>query len=252
MLRLDHFVIHIDNDLEKINKLKKEFDQLNLPFDPKKGKGTKGFKVVNFWAGLQYLEMPYLKSFDGGGWKKEWVDKYNQGKRGIFGLCLFTDKLDEIKKGLIERGLEVEGPERITFSMLFGLLKKSLPFRTVYVKPIPNSDLQIFFLQMDSKEKYEYTKKYFMKPNAQDVGITSIYKAVIKKNFSNEEWSFIQKIFPQLIEEQGKRILNMGDTNLNFESTQENLLKVDLHLKAEREEHKNRRIEIENVSLYIN
>ena len=37
----------------------------------------------------------------------------------------------------------------------------------------------------------------------------------------------------------------MGDTNLYFESTHENLLKVDLHLKAEGEEHKNRRIEIE-------
>lgn len=251
MLRLDHFVIHIDNDLEKIKQLKKEFDKLNLPFEPQKGKGTKGFKVANFWVGEQYLELPYLKSLDGGGWKSEWVDKYNQGKRGIFGLCLFTDSLDEIKDGLIQRGLEIEGPERITFSLFFGLFKKSLPFRTVYVKPIPNSDLQIFFLQMDSEEKYEFIKK-FMKPNAQDVGITSIYEAVVKKDFTNEEWTFIQKVFPQLIEEEGRRTVSMGDTNLHFVSTQDNLLKVDLHLKAEREEHKNKQIEIENVLLYFN
>lgn len=252
MLRLDHFVVHIDNNFEKINKLKNEFDNLNIPFDPKKGKGTKGFKVVNFWAGEQYLEMPYLKRIDGGGWKREWVNKYNQGKRGIFGICLFTDSLDEIKEGLIKRGLDLEGPERITFSMFFGLLKKSLPFRTVYVKPIPKTDLQIFFLQMDSEEKYEFTKKYFMKPNAQEVGITSIYEAVVKKNFSNEEWVFIQKIFPQIIEEQGQRTLQMGDTNLKFVPTQDNQLKVDLHLNADRKEHKNRKIEIENVSLYFN
>ncbi|WP_369899515.1 VOC family protein [Bacillus manliponensis] len=117
MLRLDHFVIHIDNDVEKINKLKKEFDKLNLPFNPQKGKATKGFKVANFWAGEQYLEMLYLKNLDGGGWKSEWVDKYNQGKRGIFGICLFTDSLDEIKEGLMKKGLEIEGPERITFSI---------------------------------------------------------------------------------------------------------------------------------------
>lgn len=250
MLRLDHFVIHIDNDFEKINKLKKEFDKLNLPFNPQKGKGTKGFKVANFWTGEQYLEMLYLKNLDGGGWKSEWVDKYNQGKRGIFGICLFTDSLDEIKEGLMKKGLEIEGPERITFSMFFGLFKKSLPFRTVYVKPIPNSDLQIFFLQMDSEKKYELTKK-FMKPNAQEVGVSSIYEAIVKKKFSNEEWIFIQKIFPQLIEEQGKRTVNMGDTKLHFLSTQDDLLTVDLHLKVEREEHKNRRIEIENVSLYL-
>ncbi|GLV65942.1 hypothetical protein Bmyc01_46110 [Bacillus mycoides] len=102
MLRLDHFVIHIDNDFEKINNLKKEFNKLNLPFNPKKGKGTKGFKVINFWSGEQYLEMLYLKNLEGGGWKSEWIDKYNQGKRGVFGICLFTDSLDEIKAGLMK------------------------------------------------------------------------------------------------------------------------------------------------------
>ncbi|EOP49355.1 hypothetical protein IKQ_05172 [Bacillus cereus VDM053] len=44
MLRLDHFVIHIDNDFEKINNLKKEFNKLNLPFNPKKEKVQKGLK----------------------------------------------------------------------------------------------------------------------------------------------------------------------------------------------------------------
>ncbi|MGG0234463.1 hypothetical protein [Bacillus tropicus] len=105
---------------------------------------------------------------------------------------------------------------------------------------------------MDSEEKYEFIKKHFMKPNAQDVGVSSIYKAIVKKKFSNEEWVFIQKISPQLIEEQGKRTVNMGDTHLHFVSTQDDLLTVDLYLKSEREEHKNRRIEIENVSLYLN
>ncbi|MGG0234464.1 hypothetical protein [Bacillus tropicus] len=61
MLRLDHFVIHIDNDFEKINNFKKELNKLNLPFNPKKEKGTKRFKVINFWSGEQYLEILYLK-----------------------------------------------------------------------------------------------------------------------------------------------------------------------------------------------
>jgi hypothetical protein len=33
----------------------------------------------------------------------------------------------------------------ITFKALFGLLKKSLPFRLVYTPPIPGTDLEIFF-----------------------------------------------------------------------------------------------------------
>lgn len=39
MIRLDHFVIHIHHDIDKLNQLKQEFDKLNLPFDPSKGEG---------------------------------------------------------------------------------------------------------------------------------------------------------------------------------------------------------------------
>ena len=69
LLRLDHFVIHIDYDPRKLQALKEQFDGYGIPFEPEKGKGTKGFKVSNIWIGDQYLELPYLKNADGCGWK---------------------------------------------------------------------------------------------------------------------------------------------------------------------------------------
>ena len=96
MVRLDHFVVNIDNNMEKLKELKKQIEPLGYPFEPTWGKGTKGFKVANIWIGLQYLEMVWLKKKDGGGWKPDWVEKYNNGHRGIIAIYLMTDKLDEI------------------------------------------------------------------------------------------------------------------------------------------------------------
>lgn len=251
MLRLNHFVIHIDHDEQKLHQLKKRMDDYGIPFDPEKGKGTKGFKVANLWIGDQYLTFPYLKKADGGGWKEEWVAQYNDGKRGIFGLCLITDSLDEIKQGLLERGIELEGPERVSFKMLGGLLKKSLPFRTIFTKPIPNSSLQLMFLQMDDQKRYEFTRKYFMKPNTEDVGIVSIYEAFVMKDFSREEWDFIEKIFPQLVGNQNKKTLNMGETKLHFVQDPYQELSVELRAKAQEYQYLSTEIEIENVRLLI-
>jgi hypothetical protein len=231
--------------------LKEKFDEYGIPFEPERGKATKGFKVANLWVGDQYLELPYLKKEDGGGWKKEWVQKYNDGKRGIFGLCLFTDCLDEMKHGLIERGVELEGPERITFNMFGGLFKKTLPFRKIYTKPIPGSDLQFMFLQMHSDKKYEFTRKYFMKPNTEDIGIISINDAVVLKDYSNLEWDFIGKIFPNLIGSNHKKTLYMGDTKLHFVQDPHQDLSVELRAKTSQSQYENTEIEIENVRLLI-
>jgi hypothetical protein len=251
LLRLDHFVIHVDHSPKKLIEIKNLLDEYDIPFDPEKGKGTNGFKAANLWIGDQYLEFSYLKKNSVSGWKQEWVNQYNQGQRGIFGLCLFTDSLDEIKQGLLERGIELEGPERITYKKFGGLLKKSLPFRTIFTKPIPNSSLQIMFLQMDDKKKFEFTRKYLMKPNTEDVGIVAIKEAFVMKDFSKEEWSFIDQIFPQLVGNYNKKTLNMGETKLHFVQDPHHQLSVELRAKTNNKYYENTEIEIENVRLLI-
>ena len=132
MIRLDHFVINIDNDMKRLKELKRHIEPLGFPFEPTWGKGTKGFQVANVWIGLQYLEMVWLKKKDGGGWKADWVEKYNNGHRGIIAIYLMTDRLDEIREELRSRGINVSEPERISFRWFFGLLKKTMPWRSMY------------------------------------------------------------------------------------------------------------------------
>jgi hypothetical protein len=247
MMCLDHFVVHIDQDQTKLEFLKDKIVPIGFPFNPTSGKRTKGFQVANIWIGDQYLELVWLKTKDGGGRRKEWVEKYNQGLRGIFGLCLMTDQLDLLEKELRKRGVAASAPERITFKMLFGLLKKSLPFRCVYTPPIPGTDLQIFFLEMDSQKKYEFMRKYFMKPNAEKNGITGINEAVVHCPFSEEAWKYIRAIFPTLSGDEQMATHDMGETKLHFVQSDETGLKVELLATTTNEDLANKSFEIENV-----
>lgn len=69
MMRLDHFVIHIDKDQTKLESLRSQIEPIGFPFNPHSGKGTKGFQVANIWIGDQYLELVWLRTKDGGGWR---------------------------------------------------------------------------------------------------------------------------------------------------------------------------------------
>jgi len=64
MLRLDHFVIHIDPDMRALDELKRTLAPMGYPFEPRWGKGTRDFQVANLWVGRQYLEMVWLERPD--------------------------------------------------------------------------------------------------------------------------------------------------------------------------------------------
>lgn len=248
MIRLDHFVINIDNDMEKLKELKKRIEPLGYPFEPTWGKGTKGFKVANLWIGLQYFEMVWLNKKDGGGWKADWVERYNNGHRGIIAIYLMTDKLDEIKEELRSRGITVSEPERISFRWFFGLLKKTMPWRSIFTDPIPGTDLQICYMELDSPDIMEKMKTY-MVPNAAVNGIEGIKEAVVKGNFSEDAWVYIRKLFPSA-EQKGCRLTyDMGTTFLSFELCVKSGLNVELEAVTTNEKHLGESFDVENLKV---
>jgi hypothetical protein len=105
------------------------------------------------------------------------------------------------------------------------------------------------FLQMDDPKKFAFTRKYFMKPNTEEVGIISINEAFVMKDFSNEEWGFINNVFPQLKGNRFKKTMDMGETKLHFVQDPKHQLSVDLRAKANNKNYENIEIEIENVRL---
>jgi hypothetical protein len=250
MIRLDHFVVNIDNDMGKLKELKKQIEPLGYPFEPTWGKGTKGFKVANIWIGLQYLEMVWLKEKDGGGWKADWVEKYNNGYRGIIAIYLMTDRLDEIREELKCRGIPVSEPERISFRWFFGLLKKTMPWRSIFTAPIPGTNLEICYGELDSPDIMEKMKAY-MVPNAAVYGIEGIKAATVKGNFSEEAWIYIQKLFPDVELKGTSLTYDMGTTCLSFELSEKTGLNVELNAVTVNKKYLGKSFEVENLKVTL-
>ncbi|MBA2134103.1 hypothetical protein [Capillibacterium thermochitinicola] len=248
MVRLDHFVVNIDNNMEKLKELKKQIEPLGYPFEPTWGKGTKGFKVANIWIGLQYLEMVWLKKKDGGGWKPDWVEKYNNGHRGIIAIYLMTDKLDEIREELKGRGIPVSDPERISFRWFFGLFKKTMPWRSIFTASIPGTDLEICYGELDSPDIMEKMKAY-MVPNAADNGIEGIKEAIVRGNFSEEAWGYIRKLFPDAEQHGNCLKYDMGTTCLSFESWEKPGLNVELKAETTNKKYLGKSFTVENLRI---
>jgi len=249
MIRLDHFVLNIDNKPVELNHLKKQIANVGYPFEPTWGKGTKGFKAANIWIGEQYFELIWLLTKDGGGWKDDWVEKYNKGHRGIIALYLMTDELDNIRESLIDRGIQVSEPQRISFRWFFGLLEKKMPWRSLFTPPIPGTSLQICFAALDSPQLMERVRQY-MVPNSSDHGIVGIKEAIIANNFSEEALNYLKKLFPDSKQQGSYLVYDMGFTRLFFESWRETTpLSIELRAATTNQTYANKDFQIENVKV---
>lgn len=216
-LKLDHFVVHIDNDEAILNKLKQQIEPLGFPFEPTWGKGTSGFKAANIWIDRQYFEIIRLLDKNGGGWTRHWVEQYNQGKRGIYCIFLVTDKLDDVSQSIKTAGIEVQGPERISFKALFGLIKKTLPWRLVYLPKIPGTSLEIGFIQYDPDPKDRI--KQFLVPNSDEKGIVGIPSATIFIPLNDEAIKFLTKIFPLYARKNNELLVHLKNGTLTFKNS---------------------------------
>lgn len=229
-LKLDHFVVHIDEDEGRLRQLKAEAGRLGFPYRPERGKGTRSFKVSNMWIGDHYFELVWLRKRQTD-WRKEWEHSYNRGKRGLFGLMLMTDDLHAVRKTLLEHGIPVSEPERISFK-LFGFIKKSMPWQTIYAPPIPGTDLTIAISQMDSERRYEQIRTRYMKPNAEENGITGIAETIAASGYSDEAWRYIAKLFPGCESTHRQITIKLSDSILRFQRHDSLKQEVQIDLRA--------------------
>jgi hypothetical protein len=250
MLRLDHCVIHIDPNPAALAAFKQQAVQHGFPFDPTRGKGTGGFRTADLFIGEQYWELVWLKRPDGGGWRPEWVARYNAGQRGIVCLMLLTDHLDRMREDWLNAGLHPSEPERISYSLL-GLVRKTLPWRNLYLEPIPGTDLQIGVQEMDSTKAARQMQLY-MQPNASANGIRGFRRAIIRQVFSAEAWSFLGAAFPQADRDDHRiRAALDEDMELRFERITDThqALQVIVQAVATNEVYVGGLLAIENVSM---
>lgn len=196
MVRLDHFVVHVDNDLDKLRNLRDEIVPKGFPYEPEQGKGTAGFKASNIFIGKQYFEIVRLLDSEGGGWQAEWVEKYNRGHRGIICIFIAVNDIWKLQKQLDQSGVGFHGPVRLVIEE--GGLEIPMPFQLLFTQPLEGTDLEIAFIQYDPgvEEQMAPPVEY----NAETNGITGICEARIFLPQMDNNLDLFKKLFPHLQE----------------------------------------------------
>lgn len=244
-MKLDHFVVNVDEKYHNDSKVVEGIRNSKFPYEPKWGKGTKGFKVSDLWIGNEYLEMVRMLREDGGGWVKEWTEEYNHGHRGLICLMLDVEDMDNIYKSLNEKGVQVTTPEWLEFKWFFNLLTRRMPWRNCYAPFFENVPFQIGFQEMKNEEAREFMGKY-MVPNSRDTGIDGIYHAIVKGQFSEKDFDMIVQIFGERAQKGMNTIQVDLDENQTLEFVKADNYEIELFTNTD----DGTSVKIENVTIH--
>lgn len=248
-MKLDHFVCNVDRQYQENAAFIKKTRDAGFPYEPKNGKGTKGFKASNLWIGSEYFELIHILQPDGGGWKKEWVSRYHAGNRGMICLMLDVSDIQAIYDDMITAEVALSTPEPLTFKLFFNLLTMKLPWKNAYFNFFEGIPLQIGLQQMNSEKAYQRMKKRMI-PNATDNKITGITEMQIKGNFSANDYRMIEKIFKCRENHDGTMtaLLSSGQT-IKFEKA--DAYSVEMMATSNQSSFTGKQLQIENCTITV-
>jgi len=253
MIRLDHAILHIDNDEQILQGLKKTISGLGYPFNPASGEHTHGFAASNLWIGNSYIKFTCLKTETGSGWEERWIEEYNNGHRGICALVVATRELDSVKASLTENGIEIYETKKKAGKDIIGLftdllgLKKTLPWKAFFTPAIPGTKMELGFIEYDAASLEEL--RAAMIPNSAENGIKGIHRAKIYLPEWEEGLNYLGKIFPQLQESKAQYRVRLRDTELFFFRSEPGEFSVKLETRCENKEFVGGKFEVENLSV---
>lgn len=196
-MKLDHFIINIDEKYQQDKNVIEYIRNNKFPYEPKMGKGTKGFKVSDLWIGNEYLEMVHVLESNGGGWVKDWTEKYIQGHRGMICLMLDVEDIDSMHQKLTAKNIKTTTPEWLEFKWFFNLFTRRMPWRNSYVPFFEGVPFQIGFQEMKDDKSKEYMSQY-MVPNSRQNGINGIERVIIKGQYTENDFHTILMIFEDM------------------------------------------------------
>lgn len=247
-MKLDHFVINVDKKYQTDKDIIEDIRTAGFPYEPKWGKGTRGFKVSNLWIGNEYFEFVRILKSEGGGWIPEWTQKYNHGHRGMICLMLDVENIDEIYSLLKSLNIPVTAPRWLEFKWLFNLLTRRMPWRNCYLPFFEGVEFQIGFQQMQDEKARDFMSQY-MVPNSRDNGISGINDVTIKGQFTNHDFQMIAAVFGNKISD---NLFDETSLKVNLSSTQSIEFVKDAHYQLEvyTDAGKEKFIQIENSKIY--
>lgn len=246
-MRLDHFVINVDQKYQKDIQIIKSIENSGFPYKPSWGKGTKGFKASNLWIGSEYFEMIHILKEDGGGWKNEWVDHYNNGHLGLICIMIDTDNLDKIYEALIRKDIKITPPVFLQFKWFFNLLTRTMPWRNSYLPFFEGIPLQIGFQQMKDNKAREFMEQY-MVPNSRDNQIYGIKDVIVQGAYTENDFKLIKAVFSNYNEDERSITINFStNQKLTFQNNES--YGVEIITECKNKSYIDNTIQIENIRL---
>lgn len=244
-MKIDHLVVNIAEKYQNDNSTIESIRKNKFPYEPKWGKGNKGFKVSNLWIGNEYLEMVRILKENGGGWINDWRKKYNQGHRGMICLMIDVQNIDSVYQSLKDKEIDITVPEWLEFKWCFNMLTRRMPWRNCYVPFFDNVPFQIGFQEMKDEKSRDFMNQY-MVPNSKDNGINGIYHIIIKGQYSDNDFKMIRAIFNEVeIKEEKYIVANLNESqSIKFEKN--DVYQIELFTNSNEDKF----IEIENLIIH--
>lgn len=247
MFRFDHFVVNVNEKYHKDKTIINSIIDAGFPYRPSWGKGTKGFKVSNLWIGNEYFEMINILKPNGGGWKSDWVNLYNNGHRGLICIMLDVDDIDKLYSMLTTKNIKITKPEHLKFKWFFNMFTRVMPWQNCYSDFLEGIPLQIGFQQMNDEKSREFMKEY-MVPNGRDNNITGIRKVIIKGTLTTNDKKLISNIFNKDIIKTEPLTIELDKQQILIFEEDKNY-SVNISTNCDNENFNNKEIYIENINV---
>lgn len=249
-MKIDHLVMNIDRKYQVDEDWITTIKNTGLPYEPKRGKGTRGFKASNLWIGREYIEMISLLREDGGGWRREWTDLYRKGHRGLVCLMLDVVNLQELYQIKSDRGLTITAPEYLKFKWGFGLFTRTMPWMNSYYPFFEGVPFQLGLQQIKDRQSEEHLSKSMI-PNSRDHGIDRIDRITVAGRYTENDFSLLSAIFPnaEVREDEVEVILEQKRQKLIFKRSATYTVQVSAH--CENPQYAGNQVKIENMTVQL-
>lgn len=243
-MKIDHLVVNVDRYVQEDKAFIQQIKSLGLPYEPKWGKGTRGFKVSNLWIGNEYFEMVRIKKRDGGGWLEGWTEAYNHGHRGLIGFALDVEDIDAEYKRLSDLNIEISPPEPLRFRWFFNLFTRTMPWKNSYVPKFEGVPFQFFFQQMNDEKSLAFMQQY-MVPNSREHNIQGISQVNIYGAWTPKDKKLLKDLFTDHVVEDGKITISLASQNICCIDSE--TYSVEAVLDCQNEEYAMKHLKVANI-----
>lgn len=240
-MKIDHLVVNVDSYVQEDKNFIEKVHSLGLPYKPKWGKGTRGFKVSNIWIGDDYFELVRIKTKDGGGWVESWTKDYHNGHRGLIGFALEVDDIEATYEKLMKQNIEVTPPEPLSFKWFFNLFTKTMPWKNSYLPRFEGVPFQFFLQQMNDEKSKAFMQQY-MVPNSRENKINGILEVKIFGTLTEHDRNIIQALFDDMKINGQEITISLGRQTISF--IESDTYSVHVILDAENQNYSTKELEI--------